>query len=130
METQNDAQPTCTFCLAQSDFGSPGVLNHTSWKEKLWCLCFLMFPSVYFDISHSGGKYCFQVWPRSNCHKSSSLPSFWVTHAKTALDKRDFLYLVYLFLWVKEWKFRREKPLNKTTTAQSAECALRQQERF
>lgn len=29
---------------------------------------------------------------------------------------------------MKEWKFRREKPLNETRIAEGAECAHRQQE--
>ena len=89
------------------------------------------FPSVYFDsLSTVGEEAHSQGWPRSSCHKSFPLLPFCGTCAKTAQDKRRFQYVVYFPLVVKEWKFRKEKPLKETITAERAECEQRRQGRF
>lgn len=49
-------------CLAQSDFRTPGALNHTLWKEKLWCFFFFFngFQCLF---------WCLLKWGESNTSK-------------------------------------------------------------
>ena len=118
--------PRYSFCLPQADLRTPGVQNHVPWKETYVFILFYFFtfPSVCLDSLSTvggGGKHSSQGWPRGSCHKPSFFLPFCGTCAKTAQDKRHFQFLVYFSLVVKEWKFRKEKPLEETVTAERAE---------
>lgn len=101
-------------------------------RKPVFLFCFICLHSqrLFWQLIHSGWGVGGEGWPRSSCHKSFPLLLFCGTCAKTTQDKRHFQYVVYFPLVVKEWKFRKEKPLKETITAERAECGQRQRGSF